>query len=130
MSSGLSVKLPLTVSNVFGPYDLNTTYDELAKQNLKMLILTHPGERIMHPEFGLGLSKYLFENNTPDTYGDIASQISSQTQIYLPYIHIDNVDFSSPENNPGLFPYSLTVSIKFTIIPLQQSDVLQITISN
>ena len=95
-----------------------------------MLILTHPGERIMHPEFGLGLSKYLFENNTPDTYGDIASQISSQTQIYLPYIHIDNVDFSSPENNPGLFPYSLTVSIKFTIIPLQQSDVLQITISN
>ena len=46
MASGLSPKLPLTVSDVFGPYNLNTTFDELAKQNLKMLVLTNPGERI------------------------------------------------------------------------------------
>jgi hypothetical protein len=130
MASGLSPKLPLVVSNVFGPYDLNTTYNELAKQNLKMLVLTSPGERIMMPEFGVGITSYLFENNGPDTYSTIAGRIRQQTQIYLPYIQIDSIDFSLPENNPDLFPNSLSVSILFTIIPLQQSDLLQIDISN
>ena len=55
--SGLSVALPLSVSDVFGPYDLNTTFQDLAQQNLKMLILTIPGERIMYPDFGVGLPK-------------------------------------------------------------------------
>ena len=84
--SGLSVKLPLVVSNVFGPYELNTTFNELAKQNLKMLVLTNPGERIMHPDFGVGISRFLFENNTSDTYGEIRSRIHEQVNIYLSYI--------------------------------------------
>jgi len=57
MPSGLSPKLPLTVSEVFGPYNLNTNFEDLAKQNLKMLILTIPGERIMDPNFGVGLRR-------------------------------------------------------------------------
>jgi hypothetical protein len=130
MASGLSVQLPLVVSDVFGPYNLNTTYDELAKQNLKMLVLTNPGERIMDPNFGVGIRSYLFENNGPETYANIAGRINSQVAVYLPYITIDNVDFSLPENNPDLFPNSLSVNILFTIVPLQQSDELQITISN
>ena len=130
MASGLSVRLPLVVSNVFGPYDLNTTYDELAKQNLKMVVLTNPGERIMDPDFGVGISKYLFANNGPDTYSAIAGRINEQVSIYLPYLKIENIDFTIPENNPDLFPNSLTLSILFTIVPLQQSDELQITISN
>jgi len=130
MAGGLSPKLPLVMSNIFGPYDLNTTYNQLAKQNLKMLVLTTPGERVMMPEFGVGIRSYLFENSTPDTYSTIANRINSQASLYLPYIAIDNIDFSVPEGNPDLYPYSLTVSILFTITPLQQSDLLQINISN
>ena len=105
--SGLSVKLPLVVSNVFGPYELNTTFNELAKQNLKMLVLTNPGERIMHPDFGVGVSRFLFENNTSDIYDTIRSRIYEQVQIYLSYIQIDRVDFSVREDNPDLFPNSI-----------------------
>jgi phage baseplate assembly protein W len=38
--------------------------DSLAnvKQKLKMLILTNPGEKLMEPEFGVGIRKYLFES--------------------------------------------------------------------
>ncbi|HHZ96600.1 MAG TPA: hypothetical protein EYN67_13865 [Flavobacteriales bacterium] len=128
--SGLSVKLPLVVSNVFGPYELNTTFNELAKQNLKMLVLTNPGERIMHPDFGVGISRFLFENNTSDTYGEIRSRIHEQVNIYLSYIQIDHVDFSAPEDNPDLFPNSIRVNIFFTIVPLKQSTSLQININN
>lgn len=31
------------------------------RQKLKMLVLTNPGEKLMDPEFGVGIRKYLFE---------------------------------------------------------------------
>jgi|TARA_R110000787_G_scaffold98929_1_gene203342 uncharacterized protein len=128
MASGLSVMLPLTVSDVFGAYNLNTTFEDLAKQNLKMLILTIPGERIMDPSFGVGLRKYLFELNDSNTYSDISSKIREQVQRYLTYIQIDDIKFQIPENNPDLFPHNLSVSIFFTILPLQLSTAVQIDV--
>ena len=79
-NEGLSVALPLTVDPTFGPYNLNTTYEDLAKQNFKMLLLTNKGERIMHPNFGVGLRSYLFEQNTPVTFGEIDKEIRKQAE--------------------------------------------------
>ena len=128
MASGLSVKLPLTVSEVFGPYNLNTTYEDMVTQNLKMLILTIPGERIMDPRFGVGLRRYLFEFNGRQTYERIRDGIEQQVSVYLPFIRIDNINFDVPENNPDLFPHSLSMRISFTIVPLQRSTALQIDV--
>lgn len=130
MASGLAPKLPLVFDNVFGPYGLITDFSSLAKQNLKMLILTNPGERIMDTEFGVGLRKYLFEQNSPSTYSEIDSNIRQQVQRYLPYIGIDRIDFTVPENNPDLFPNSLSVSILFTILPLQTNAILNVEVNN
>ena len=130
MASGLAPKLPLVFDNVFGPYGLITDFSSLAKKNLKMLILTNPGERIMDTEFGVGLRKYLFEQNTPSTYSEIDSNIRQQVQRYLPYIGIDRIDFTVPENNPDLFPNSLSVSILFTILPLQTNAILNVEVNN
>ena len=128
MASGLSPKLPLVVSEVFGPYELNTNFEDLARQNLKMLILTVPGERIMDPIFGVGLKAYLFEKNDSSTYTTIENNIRKQTAKYLSYIQIDKVEFQIPEQNPDLFPNNLSVSISFTILPLQLSTLLQIDV--
>jgi uncharacterized protein len=129
MASGLSVALPLTISEVFGAYGLNTTFEELAKQNLKMLVLTIPGERMMDPNFGVGLRRYLFEQNNENTYSQISSKIAQQVQRYLSFIRIDDIRFGIPENNPDLFPNNLSVSILFTILPIQQSVALQINVN-
>lgn len=128
MASGLSPQLPLVVSEVFGPYSLNTNFEDLARQNLKMLILTIPGERIMDPNFGVGLRRYLFEQNDSNTYSVISSKINEQVQRYLSYIQIDDIQFQIPEGNPDLFPHNLSVSISFTILPLQLSTLLQIDV--
>lgn len=130
MASGLSVKLPLVTSEVFGPYELNTTYDDLAKQNLKMLILTNPGERIMNPSFGVGIRKFLFEFNGQPTYDKITSAIQQQVSIYLPYIQIENIHYVVPEGNPDLYPNDLIVQITFTIIPLQKRASVEIQVNN
>jgi hypothetical protein len=72
-----------------------------------MLILTIPGERIMDPNFGVGLRRYLFELNGSNTYSAISSKINEQAD---------------------LFPHNLSVSISFTILPLQLSTLLQIDV--
>tara|TARA_R110000824_G_scaffold100666_2_gene239256 strand:- start:1980 stop:2378 length:399 start_codon:yes stop_codon:yes gene_type:complete len=129
MSLGLSVRLPLEVSPVAGPYGLIQNYVEMATQNLKMLVLTNPGERMMDPAFGVGLMSYAFEPNNVSTYMDITTAIQQQTQKYLNYITIEDVKFSTPEDSPDLFPHDIMVSILFSIVSLNQSSVLEIQVN-
>ena len=88
----LSIKLPLTKDPRFG-FSGNTRAESVAKQNLKMLILTSPGERMMIPDFGVGIRRYFFENLVPETFAAIRSRIMSQVAKYLPYITIANINF-------------------------------------
>ena len=92
--SGISPKLPLYIDPVDG-IALNKTLKQMARQNLKMIILTSPGERIMHPKFGVGLRRYLFMNNTQSTLSNISRKIEEQVRTYLPNIKIRSIKFLS-----------------------------------
>ena len=128
MSSGIAAELPLVVSNTFGAYNLVTDFQSLAKQNLKMLILTNPGERMMDTNFGVGLRRFLFEQNESGTYAKIDEKIRQQVGSYLPYIQINQIEFLVPEDNPDLFPHSIDLTIKFKIVPLQTNSVLNVQV--
>ena len=82
------VPLELDVKDGFG---LTQTYFEVAKQNLKTLILTNPGERMMDRNFGVGIRNKLFEQNTGTTKDAITYSIREQVSQYLPYITIDDI---------------------------------------
>jgi hypothetical protein len=123
--AGFSPKLPLTLDPDDG-YTLTKTLKEVAKQNFKMLVLTNPGERMMDPEFGVGILAYLFENNTRTTQGRIDARIREQTSKYLPYIQIENILFKSMEDRPELAENFLGVSIAYSIKKLAVRDVLEI----
>jgi phage baseplate assembly protein W len=84
---GYSAILPLTMDPDDG-VALNKTYAAVAKQNFKMLLLTVPGEKIMDPEFGVGLPRFFFENITPETLSKIDSRIRKQTLRYLPFLNV------------------------------------------
>ena len=92
--SGISPKLPLYIDPVDG-IALNKTLKQMTRQNLKMIILTSPGERIMHPKFGVGLRRYLFMNNTSRTLSDISRKIEQQVRTYLPSVSISSIKFLS-----------------------------------
>ena len=92
--SGISPKLPLYTDPVDG-IALNKTLKQMTRQNLKMIILTSPGERIMHPKFGVGLRRYLFMNNTQRTLSDINRKIEQQVRTYLPSVSLRSIKFFS-----------------------------------
>ena len=125
--SGLSPKLPLSTDNVDG-YTLIKSYNELVTQNLKNLILTAPGERIMDPTFGVGIRNYLFEQNTPETHQLIAMRIENQVSKYMPFLEIKAVFLSPQEDVPDAELNSVEVQIKYFIKPLNMTDILNITV--
>jgi phage baseplate assembly protein W len=123
--SGFSPQLPLTLDPDDG-YTLNKSLKDVAKQNFKMLVLTNPGERIMDPEFGVGILAYLFENNSPSTYGKIEARIRQQASKYLPYISVDQVSFDSYLDKPDITDNFLGVRIRYAVQKLGISDMLEI----
>ncbi len=127
MSKGLSPKLPLAKDPVDG-YALNKDYVELVKQNLKMILLTAPGERIMEPDFGVGLRNYLFRNDTVSTRNDINTRITNQVNTYMPFVKILEIDFNSLDNQINTSASELKISMKYQIIPLNIFASLEIEV--
>jgi phage baseplate assembly protein W len=124
MASGLSPKLPLQIDPQDG-YSLNKTYAEMVTQNLKMLILTAPGERIMDPKFGVGIRNYLFEPNYSTTHQEIDLKIKNQVNKYMPFLDVRTVILGPDEIQDGN-PNLLKIQIKYLITPLQIFDVVEI----
>ena len=73
----------------------NPTYSsfEAAKSNLRNLLLTAKGERIMQPEFGTGLHSFLFEQmDDVEFETNIQRVITESVSFWLPYIKIDEIN--------------------------------------
>ena len=121
----LSPKLPLTYDEQQG-YRMNTDFVELVVQNLKMLVLTIPGERIMEPDFGVGLKTFLFEQNVEKVHGTISAKIKRQAQKYIPSIDITGIKFYTSENTADMPDNYLHISISFYIKPLETSSKLDL----
>ena len=126
--AGLAPRLPLTIDQIDGAYGLLKDLRSLAQQNLKMLILTEKGERIMIPEYGVGLKRKLFENRSQSLELSIQSAISSQVRKYLPYISIQNLQVKEPEDiiQNLSAEQAYEIQITYIIIPTNETDVLTI----
>jgi len=124
--SFLTPKLPLSRNFITG-YALIGDYVSLVKQNFKNLLLTVPGERMMNPNFGVGLKRFLFENDNPLVYDSVAEKIREQVKKYLPYIEINDIIFNSFAQDSSVQPNKLYVRVEYRIVPLELSDAIDIT---
>ena len=110
MAEGLSIALPLSLDPLDGPYKTNKTLEEVAVQNLKMIILTAPGERVMNPEFGVGVRNYLFEQETPFLVDEIRNNIKNQVERYASFVKIQKLNINIDSDSGVLF-----VQIKYAV---------------
>ena len=100
---GISPRLPLNIDPDGGYISLQTL-KQVAAQNLKMIVLTDPGERVMDPIFGAGVRGLLFENPGPSV--DIIKQrIKAQVAKYLPWVTISEIQLSNSDNLLSLIIY-------------------------
>ena len=121
--ASLAPKLPLTINSADG-YTAIKSIKRLIKQNLKMLILTNPGERVMEPEFGVGIRQFLFENFQSDVYARIDERIRQQVSVYLPVVSITSIEFGTSDIEDNL----LALRLEYRIPDIAVSDLLEFTI--
>jgi phage baseplate assembly protein W len=91
-SFAYGITLPLKKGDN-GYFEQSFTSFEQAETNLKNLLLTAKGERIMQPEFGSGLHSILFEQMDDDRFETLVTQtIVDSVSYWLPYINIQNIE--------------------------------------
>lgn len=74
---------------------------DLIKSNLKQLLLTRRGERVMLPNFGTNLYKYLMEPLDQALLSQIRREISQSIYKYAPYVNILLLQVFPLENATG-----------------------------
>lgn len=99
----IGVSLPFNGPGVFN--STFTTKDQ-TKSNLVNLLLTDIGERIMNPEFGCNLKKFLFEGITEANSELLANNLANSIAIFIPEITVTNITVTP---NPDYNLIDLTV---------------------
>ncbi len=92
------------VEMVSGPNDV--------EQSIKIITTTSPGERIMRPDFGCGLSEFAFADVTAGTVARIQDIIAKAIGYQEHRVELSNVDVTIDDNNPG----KLDISVDYIVL--------------
>ena len=98
-----------------GYFASTSTTIEAVKNNIRNLLNTHKGERLMQPNMGIGLRKYLFQQLTPDINIQIQDEIADTISTWLPFVEIQNIDIIVASDDSTVGQNTLKVSVSFNI---------------
>jgi len=118
----MDIKFPIEENDISGFSRVDVI--KSAKQKLKNIILTNPGERIMLPNFGVGIKRYLFSQlpngeKTVRNASELKTRILNQVSQYAPNIGIVSIDVEVLED------YKASIKIVYNVNNLV-SDTLEI----
>ena len=74
---------------------------EKVRQSILIILETEPGERVMRPDFGCGLRRYLMQPNSSATRTLIERDVGRALELWEPRIRLDAVTVS-PGEDPAL----------------------------
>ena len=84
----IGISLPFNGPGVFK--STYTTKDQI-KSNLVNLLLTDKGERVMNPNFGTNLKRFLFEGITDNNLETLKDNILNSILTYISEITVTNI---------------------------------------
>ena len=113
-----------------GNKDTYQVYESLKEQinfYLKNLLLTSPGENISAPRYGVGLRRFIFENNTPEVKEEIKSLITNQINAYLSWLKVKDINvFSGDEEVDS---NTLRIQIKYSVPKKINEEVFEVSLN-
>ena len=108
---GYSPRLPLEKDESDGSFSMNKTAIDSIRQDLKMLLLTSPGEKMMDVEYGVGLKRFIFEQNIEETYAKIKNKINEQITKYMNFVSVLDIQIFAAEQNENVVYVIVTFSV-------------------
>ena len=96
----------------------------LVRQSILLILDTEPGERVMRPDFGCGLRRYLMEPNTPTTRAAIAREGEAAVRAWEPRIELREVEVTTTDD-----PSTVVVTVAYVHVRDQSPDGLQVPLT-
>ena len=113
-----------------GVFPVNYTTLTQAKDNLKSLILTRKGERLMNPDFGCDVWRVLFEQMDGSIIESrIESYIVEAVERWLPYLTLTSIIFDYDDNDIDANRISLDIKFALSSNP-SLTESVQINVNN
>lgn len=97
--------------------DGSLSYPTLAasvRQSLEVILSTRPGEQLMHPGFGAGLTTFLGEPDTLTVRRRIHDRIAESIGRWEPRVTVDRIELLAPDNAPGTLRIELAYRLRRT----------------
>jgi len=94
------------------------------RESIRIILTTEKGERLMLPDFGAGLKRFLFEPNTVATHRLIEERVTQSLDLWEQRISLDSVDVIADEDDQ----HAVWVMIRYTLVADQSSDQLQLRV--
>ena len=85
------------------------------RNNVKNLLLTELGERVMQPNLGIKLKRFLFEPYTDDIPKQVEASITDTFSYWLPFVTIVQLDVKMNPSLAGNDYHTLNVYVEFAL---------------
>ena len=92
-----------------------TTIDAV-KNNIRNLLQTNRGERIMQPNLGLNLRSSLFEIINEESILSIQDSILDVIQFWLPFVEVRNIELLTNTEDSTIESNEIRIKILFNIV--------------
>lgn len=90
-----------------------TAYEEDVKQAIQIILGTDPGERVMRPDFGAGLSAFVFEPMSFTTLEALRNRVRESLVDWEPRIDVESVTVE-PSPDEGKVLINLVYRVRAT----------------
>ena len=112
----IGIDLPFRKSTGTEGYFASTsTTIEAVKNNIRNLLNTHQGERLMQPQLGINLRKYLFEQFSDEVVFSIQNDIVDTFKRWLPFVEIQDLQVNMSNRDDSIGKNTMNVTIVFNI---------------
>ena len=98
-----------------GYFAASRTTIEAVKNNIRNLLNTHQGERLMQPNLGINLRKHVFEQINPGMVAQIREDIDSVFRFWLPFVEIRRINIKTHTTDSTVSPQTMLIDIVFNI---------------
>lgn len=98
--------------------------EENIRESIQIILSTEPGERLMLPDFGAGLKKYLSEPNTISTHRLMEESIHYALVVWEPRVKLQSIDIVEDEDDP----FACWVFIRYELVANKQPDQVQLKV--
>ena len=89
-------------------------YEEDIRQSIMIIMGTEPGERIMRPDFGAGLNRFVFEPANTTTMALIQTRVHDALVDWEPRIEVQAVKVTVDANERNLLLIEITYRVRAT----------------